>query len=68
METNEGITSVEGRAIVLLGVLAKTCLLWLPSASACVAVPVPCYVFATTAATAADFFRQLLSEHWMLVM
>jgi len=62
METNEGITGVEGRAIVLLGVLAKTCLLWLP------AVPVPCYVFATTAATAADFFRQLLSEHWMLVM
>jgi len=38
------------------------------SASACDAVPVPCYVFATTAATAADFFRQLLSEHWMLVM
>jgi len=37
-------------------------------ASACDAVPVPCYVFATTAATAADFFRQLLSEHWMLVM
>jgi len=41
---------------------------FLDLASACDAVPVPCYVFATTAATAADFFRQLLSEHWMLVM